>query len=218
MDEHAKLRRTLSIILLLLGKRKYSCNEIIDKFEISERTFHRYISTFRDSGLIVEQEQGLYQILRIEPQLKELSELLHFSEEEAIILNKAILAIDDNNLLKTNLRKKLYAIYNFDRVAETITHPAQASNIQDVINAIKSKKQIVLVDYQSAHGKKISNRLVEAFDFTTNYQMIWAYDTENKQNKQFKVSRIKKIELLPDEWKYQKLSQKTANGCISYFR
>ena len=136
MDEHAKLKRTLSIIILLLGIRKYSRNEITEKFNISERTFHRYIATFRDSGLIVEQEQGLYQIRRVEPQLKELSELLHFSEEEAIILNKAIMAIDDNNLLKANLRKKLYAIYDFDRIAKTITQPAQAANIQAIIKAL----------------------------------------------------------------------------------
>ncbi len=136
MDEHAKLKRTLSIIILLLGIRKYSRNEITEKFNISERTFHRYIATFRDSGLIVEQEQGLYQIRRVEPQLKELSELLHFSEEEAIILNKAIMAIDDNNLLKANLRKKLYAIYDFDRIAKTITHSAQAANIQAIIKAL----------------------------------------------------------------------------------
>jgi len=208
MNEHAKLNRILSIILLLLGNRKYSVSEIIEKFEISKRTFHRYIATFRYSGLIVEQHNGLYQIKQIEPQLKELSELLYFSEEEAIILNKAIMAIDDNNLLKTNLRKKLYSIYDFDRVAETIIHPEHAANIQDIISSIKNQKQILLLKYRSAHGEITSTRSVEAFDFTANYQMVWAYDIEGKENKQFKVSRISKVKIKQEGWQHQQYHKK----------
>ncbi len=225
MDEHAKLHRVLSIILLLMGKRRYSLSEITEKFNISERTFYRYISTFKKSGLIVEQRNGLYEIRQIEAQFKKLSDLLHFSQEEAVILNNAISAIDDNNLLKSNLRKKLYSIYDFDRVANTIIHSAQAANIQNITTAIKEKKQVVLVGYKSAHGKKTSNRVVEVFDITPNYQMIWAYDIVKKENKQFKVSRIKHVEIMQEGWKCTKqhhkspvdvfrMSGKTAEECV----
>jgi predicted DNA-binding transcriptional regulator YafY len=207
MDEHAKIKRILAIILLLMGPRKYSKDEIKDKFNISDSTFYRYISSFKAAGLLIEQEDGLYQIRKAETQLKELSDLLHFSEEEALILNKAIDAIDDNNQLKTNLRKKLYSIYDFDRIPETIVHPEQAQNIQIIIEAIKAKRQIVLVGYQSPHGHSISNRLVEAFDISANYQMIWAYEIESKKNKQFKVSRINDVEIGQNEWQYSDLHQ-----------
>jgi predicted DNA-binding transcriptional regulator YafY len=186
-----------------MGPRKYSLQEITEKYGITNRTFYRYIATFRKVGIIVEQKDGLYQIKRIEARLKELSELLHFSEEEAIILNNAIFAIDDNNQLKANLRKKLFSIYDFDRIPETIVHPEQAKSIQSIIHAIKNRKQIILKKYQSANSQIISDRLVEAFDISSNYQMIWAYDQQSKQNKQFKISRIKKVELLNTNWEQQ---------------
>jgi len=207
MDEHAKIKRILSIILLLMGYRKYSKSEIIEKFGISDSTFYRYISSFRDAGLIVEQENGLYQIRKTETQLRELSELLHFSEEEALLLNKAIYSIDDNNQLKANLRKKLFSIYDFDRIPEVIVHPEQAQNIQKVMEAIKNRRQIVLRGYQSAHGQSISDRSVEAFAITANYQMIWAYDIENEKNKQFKVSRIREVKVTKDMWQYAEKHQ-----------
>lgn len=203
MDENAKFNRLIAFIIILLGPRKYSRKELENKFKISKSTFHRHIRLLRNNGILVDQYDGLYQILKIEPELKSLSELLHFSEEEAQILNNAILAIDDNNQLKTNLIKKLYSIYDFDRIPETISRPAQAKNIQSIIKSIKEQKQIQLINYQSAHSQHSENRWVEAFDFTFNYQMIWAFELKSRQNKQFKVSRIKDVEILDHEWQYQ---------------
>jgi len=103
------LKRLLGFILLLLGPRKYNREELQERFIISKSTFHRYIKILKDCGILVAQNQGFYQIIKIEPEFKELSELLHFSEEEAQILNSAILSIDDNNSLKYNLIKKIYS-------------------------------------------------------------------------------------------------------------
>jgi predicted DNA-binding transcriptional regulator YafY len=211
MDENAKLKRLLSIILLLLGPRKYSSKEIIDRFEISERSFYRYIKLLKETGIIVEQTYGLYFIPKIEPELKEISELLHFSEEEAQLLYNAILAIDDHNNLRSALRKKLYSIYDFGRIPESIFHPERAKNIKKIIQAIKSKKQIKLIEYQSAHSQRTYSKIVEAFEITTNYQMIWAYDTEELKNKQFKVSRINDIQILEHNCKYEHQYFKSQN-------
>jgi predicted DNA-binding transcriptional regulator YafY len=194
-------------MLLLSGGRNYSKYEVIARFEMSDRTFHRYISTFKASGLIVEQINGRYSIRKIEPKFKEISELLHFSEEEAYILNKAIHAIDDNNLLKNNLIKKLYSLYDFDRVSETILKPKQAEHIQTLYQAIKQKKQVILRSYQSAHGNIIRDRLVEVFSFTPNYQMLWAYDLESRTNKQFKVSRIGGVTSTVNYWQFENSQQ-----------
>jgi len=214
MEEHSKLKRLLGFILLLLGPRKYNREELQERFIISKSTFHRYIKILKDCGILVVQNQGFYQIIKIEPEFKELSELLHFSEEEAQILNSALLSIDDNNQLKTNLIRKLYAIYNFDRIPETISRPERAKNIQALIQAIKHKQQIKLIDYQSAHSQHTETRHVEAFDFTINYQMTWAYDIKNKCSKQFKVSRIKEVRILKRPWKHEAKHQKQANDAF----
>lgn len=203
MDDHAKFERLLSILLLLCSGRNYTIREITESFNISERTVHRYISTFKNAGLIVEVHNGYYSIRRVGKKIQELSDLLHFSEEEAMILNKAIMAIDDDNVMKANLIQKLYAIYDFDRVSDAIVKPDQSQKIHLLYEAIKNRKQVLLRAYRSAHGKIVRDRMVELFDFTTNYQMIWAFEIESRKNKQFKVARMTEVQEIDNLWQFE---------------
>lgn len=208
MDDQIKFQRMLTLLLLLCGGRTYTVEEIKERFDISTRTFYRYIATFKESGLIVEHIDGRYSIRKIDRKIKDISELLHFSEEEAAILKTAIHAVHDDNLLKINLIKKLYSIYDFDRVVDTVVKPELSINVHQLIKSIKEKKQARLINYHSAHSNQIGDRVVEPFDFTTNYQMIWAYDVESEMNKQFKVTRIRTVNLLPIPWCYEKEHRK----------
>ncbi len=210
MSEHTKLNRLLSFILLLLGPRKYDRPEIQERFGISKSTFHRNIKLLRECGIIVEEDKGLYSIRKIEPEFKEISELLHFTQEEAAILHKAIDYIDDENLIRHHLALKLYSIYDFDRIPKAVYKSSRPKNIESLQKAIKNKRQVVLVDYQSAHSQLTRSRLVEPFDFTFHYQMVWAYEVESGENKQFKLSRIKEVQL-KDAWENEQMHQKQPN-------
>jgi predicted DNA-binding transcriptional regulator YafY len=120
MNDQAKLSKMLEMILPLAGNAGYSKKQIADKFQISERTVYRYLETFRQAGLVLDLQNGYYRIDRNNSEFKDISQLLHFSKEEGYILSKAIHAIDDNHVIKSNLVKKLYALYDFDRVAQTM--------------------------------------------------------------------------------------------------
>lgn len=209
MDEHAKLERLLRIMLLLSGVRKYSIEELASKTEMASRTISRYIATIRKVGFIVECENGVYHFPRLEKPFKPLSELLHFSEEEAYILEKAIHSIDDTNLLKTNLVKKLYSLYDSDRIVETIAKPGLGEIVQKLIEGIKLEKQVLLRQYRSSHGNIIRDRLVEPFDFTTNYQYVWAFDPESRTNRLYKTARISHVELMDKPFQQKELHRKT---------
>jgi len=191
------------MLLLLSGNRSYSVIELAKKYETSERTIHRYISTFRSVGFIVEQENGQYRIATMDKDFRKLSDLLYFSEEEAWLLTKAIHAVSDNNVLKENLEKKLYSLYNFDRVADTIiVKKKNSENIHALMAAIKAGKQVILRGYRSANSNLERDRLVEPFDFTTNYIAVWAFDPEDRQNKQFKTARIESVEVLEKPFRF----------------
>jgi predicted DNA-binding transcriptional regulator YafY len=196
MDEHAKLERILGILFVLANGRKLSIIELTERYNLSERTIRRYISSFRKIGLEVECEAGLYSIKRLEKPFKAISELLHFSEEEAYILSKAIHSIDDNNVLKENLSKKLYSLCQGKNFVECIIKPEKSECVNHIIEAIEDKKQVLLKQYRSAHGKLIRDRLIEPFGFTTNYISIWAYEPESQKCKLFKTARIKKVVVL----------------------
>lgn len=189
----------LEIMMYLSSGIRRSVNELCDRFDISERTAFRYLQTFRDAGFIISRpSNGLYQIDKDSPYFREISELLHFSKEEAFILQRAIHAISDENLLKQKLVAKLYALYDFDRVADTIVNEELSENIHNLMRAIRYKRKVILKGYQSANSNGTKDRLVEPFEFTTNYVSTWAYDTADGCCKTFKNTRIASVQVLDE--------------------
>lgn len=196
MDDQGTLKRIMRLLVLLGGIRSYTLDELAAKLDRQGRSVYRYIATLRDVGFVVECTEGRYRIPTVTKPFREMSDLLHFSEEEAYILTRAIHSIDDTNQLKSNLISKLYALYDFDRVVDTVVKPENSAVVHTLMQAIKGKKQVLLRQYRSSHGSLVRDRLVEPFDFTTNYTAIWAYVPEDGANKLFRVSRMAQVEPL----------------------
>lgn len=215
MSNQAKLRKMLEILLLLSGNRLYSVRDLAEKYGSSERTIYRYIDTFKEAGLVFDGRDGVFHIDKCNSEFKEISELLHFNEEEAYILSKAIHAIDDTNLIKSNLIKKLYSLYDFNRVADTVVKKEHSENVHRILEAIKHKRQVRLVEYRSASSESITDRLVEPFDFSTNYISIWCYELASGMNKMFKTSRVGEVHITDTPWRNQHLHCK---GFVDVFR
>lgn len=193
----------LEILLMLDCKYGRTIQEISERFDVSPRTVYRYFDTFKQVGFVIENKNGYFKIDKEESSAKDISQLLHFTEEEAFILGKAIHSIEDGSELKDKLAKKLYSLYDFDRVIHAISKKEETDNIFNVIQAIKQQKQVILKEYKSGHGKDIRDRLVEPIDFTVNYMGIWCYDTEDKSNKIFKTAQIKEVVLTDNCWEYK---------------
>jgi len=208
MEDQPKLEKMLRLLITISGNRSYSLTELSARFEKSERSILRYLATFRKVGFVVECFEGRYRIPKIEKPFKALNDLLHFSEEEAHILTRAIHSIDDTNQLKSNLVQKLYSLYNFDRVVETVVKPENIKTVHTLVTAIKEKQQVLLRQYRSSHGSLIRDRLVEPFDFTTNYSFIWAFEPESQQCKLFKTSRIGEVQYLGKKAQFESLHSK----------
>jgi len=207
--EQPKLHQLLEMLLFLSSGLRYRIEEIAERFDISKRTAYRYISTFKDAGFIFPNPRsGYYSIDKNSPYFREISELLHFSREEAVILQRAIHSIDNENLLKQNLISKLYALYDFNRVADTIVRKEYSENIHQLLQAIKYKNQVILKEYLSANSNEVRDRFVEPFDFTTNYVATWAYDVHSGCCKTFKNTRIKAVQVLPQPWQHTAQHQK----------
>jgi len=83
MPEVPQLERLLRMIISLSGPKRFTADEITERFDISLRTFYRDQKTLRRAGFAVEQDNGLYWIEKIASPFKELHELPYFTEEEA---------------------------------------------------------------------------------------------------------------------------------------
>lgn len=203
MDQ-PKLERLLRIMKLLTSNNSHTIEEIASMLNISIRSVYRYVDSFREAGFVIKKKGPYLRLDKSSPYFKEISQLVHFTEEEAWILKSAIESIDNSNIIKQNLKKKLYTVYNYKILAETITNGKAARNVNMLVDALEEKKQVLLVNYRSSNSNDIRNRLVEAFEFTTNYEQIWCFCPDEKCNKLFRVSRIGNVEILQNRWQFQK--------------
>lgn len=214
MDQ-PKIERMLRLMMMLTANTKYTVEELAQKLDTSPRTIYRYIDTFKEAGFMVMKSGPYFKLDKRSRYFKDISQLIHFTEEEAYILNSAIESIDPTNAIKQNLKAKLASVYDFRMLAECVVKGEIAKNVNAIIEAIEEKKQIVLKDYTSAHSKKVSDRLVEPLSFTTNYIQVWAYEISSGRNKLFKVSRIGSVELLSSSWEYE---DEHKEGLMDLFR
>ncbi|KAA6301402.1 MAG: hypothetical protein EZS26_002389 [Candidatus Ordinivivax streblomastigis] len=202
MDQ-PKIERLLRLMKMLTGNISYTVTDLSKRLDMSVRTIYRYIDTFREAGFIIKKQGDMIRLDKSSPYFKDISQLIHFTEEEAYILKSAIESIDENNLLKQNLKKKLSTVYDYKILAQTVVHDKNARNVNQLIEAIENRQQVMLCNYSSANSKSIRTRKVEAFAFTTNYVQVWAYEVEEKKNKLFKTDRIESIQILPTQWQYE---------------
>ncbi len=214
MDQ-PKIERVLRLMMLLTANNRYTIEDLSEKLETSPRTIYRYLDTFKDAGFYVTKNGPYFRLDKKSRYFKDISQLIHFTEEEAYILNSAIESIDPTNVIKQNLKAKLASVYDYKMLAECVVKGENAKNVNSIIEAIEEKKQIILHDYTSAHSKKVSDRLVEPLSFTTNYIQVWAYEVSTGKNKLFKLSRIGSVEVLDTDWEYESSHQE---GLMDIFR
>lgn len=202
MDQ-PKIERLLRLMKLLTANVTYSVDDIAERLDMSRRTIYRYIDTFRDAGFVIKKSGDCIRLDKESPHFKDISQLVHFTEEEAAILKSAIENIDDTNLLKQNLKRKLYSVYDNKLLADTVVKGKNATNVHSLLDAIEQKQQVILHRYQSGHGGKVSDRRVEPFAFTTNYVQVWCLDLADQTCKLFKTSRIGSVEILGEGWQHE---------------
>lgn len=201
MDQ-PKLERLLRLMKLLTANTTYNVDQLAERLDMSRRTVYRYIDTFREAGFVIKKSGDCIRLDKESPHFRDISQLVHFTEEEAVILKSAIENIDDTNLLKQNLKRKLYSVYDNRTLADTVVRGKNAPNIRRLVEAIEEQRQVVLHGYQSGHGGEVRDRRVEPFAFTTNYVQVWCFDTEDRANKLFKTARIGEVVPTDVPWEH----------------
>ncbi len=213
--EQSKFERLLCLIPILAKNHYASVEDISRRLNTTSRTIYRDINDLRNAGLVINKENNIYKLDKKSPYFEDFSDLLYFSSEESYLLKRAIDSIDDTNIIKQNLKKKLYSLYDYKLVADVVIKPQQRDNLHLLISAIEQQKQTTLCNYHSAHSGTRRNRLVEPFAFTTNYEQVWCFEPDSKLVKLFKVARIEQVEITEQNWQYTPLHK---TGFIDIFR
>ena len=143
MDQ-PKIERVLRLMKMMTSGNRYTVEELAERLDTSYRSIYRYIDTFKEVGFVVHKEEGgVYRLGKESPYFKDISQLIHFTDEEAHIVNQLIGALDDTNMLKQNLRRKLSSIYNCTSLANSIIKGKNAENVNRIIEAIEGGRHTI---------------------------------------------------------------------------
>ncbi|KOH47181.1 helix-turn-helix transcriptional regulator [Sunxiuqinia dokdonensis] len=205
MPNKTKTHRILRLILFLSNsypKTKEECNAFLG---IRDSAFYNYRKLLLESGFDLKQKNGKYWIAYSDQSHRVLQNVLHFTEEEMYILSKTIDRLDEKPGSIHPLKHKLVSFLNQDKVLESYIQKEKSAIVQALTQAQLQKKQILLVNYASGNSQTVKNRMVEPFEFKNDFNLMWAFDTTLKQNRQFKICRIEDVHasLLP--WEYERL-------------
>lgn len=201
---------------MMTGNTNYTVEDMAERLGTSYRSVYRYIDTFKEAGFVVHKlEGGVYRLGKESRHFKDISQLIHFTDEEAYIVNQLIEALDNTNVIKQNLRKKLTSVYNCTSLADCVVEGKNAVNVNHLVEAIGGHRQVILKRYASSHTGVVRDRLVEPFGFTTNYVQVWCYEPESGKNKLFNTARIGSVEVLSESWQS---SEQHHEGYIDIFR
>ena len=200
---HDKLEMQLQLMLALSQNNQYTAEQLCERFSISRRNFYYYIEFFRDCGFIVEKRGKHYCIDRESPFFRQLIERISFTEDEAVTLLRILNKVNEDALVR-NIRQKLNRFYDFDVLNDAQLVEQRAQALSALSTAIRLKRMVVLKDYSSGHSKTVRDRLVEPFMLMNGNRDVRCYEPSSGMNKTFRLSRMKQVELLSDEWENEK--------------
>ena len=159
----------------------------------------------KNVGLTIESDQKSRYALVIEKPYRELKDLLHFSEEEQLLLYQAIDNLPNSTSRHQKLKTKLGSLYDFSRLGHSYLRKPYLTKVDLLERAQKEKKQVLLEDYYSSNSSKIGNRTVEPFHVSPSEDMLHAVDLEKKMVRHFRLSRFSRVKLLDTSWEQEKL-------------
>ena len=195
-----KFDRQLRLMILLTQNREYTLDEICDRLEISRRNLYYYIEGFKENGFVVEKKGQVYRLEKCSPFFKEITELVHFTEDEAVILRQVLSSASNNSVQIRNLKNKLDKLYDFDILSKVDVNKQTAKNIGTIYEAIKEHRQVKICSYSSPHSDTTTDRIVEPFLFLNGNEDVRCYELKSGMNKSFKVSRMGDVLLLDLLW------------------
>ncbi len=192
------------MILFLSNSYPKTKEECVTFLGIKDTAFYSYRNILLDTGFKVLQKDGKYWIEYSDQDYQVLRNVLHFSEEESYLLSRAIDMLEEKPACAARLRQKLTSFLNQDKAIETYIHKEKTIIVQSLWKAWKEKKQILLINYASGNSQTIKNRMVEPFEFKDDFNLVWAFDTTLKQNRQFKICRIEDVQETPFNWENER--------------
>ena len=216
-----KVDRLVSIIMILLDKKRIGAKELADMFEVSPRTIYRDIDAINMAGIPVRSTSGVGGGFEIMQEYKMDNKV--FSTSDLSVLLMGLFSLS-NMLRGDELIHALAKVKSFipaDRAKEIELKVNQIcidlspwmgnENIQPYLEIIKTALQenkLLSFEYIAHHGNK-TVRTVEPYQFVLKSSHWYLYGFCRKRNdfRMFRLSRVSNLQMLEETFtprEYQK--------------
>lgn len=194
MIEQAKLLRVLQLIRLLRNERGRTLNQLAQALDCSTRTVRRYLDLLTEVGYLVDERvdlRGYFFLFEAEPERAPL-----FSLEESTLLQQVLTGLEESNPLGVSLRQKLHRTTELIPLADELVDLQRGRMVQQLSAAVRERRQVRLVRYQSADSGTVRDRVVEPVALTEGFEQLNAVEVSSGQLRTYKIRRMDDVEVL----------------------
>ena len=200
-DEYGTKMRLLRIMLALAENQNgYTKKQLAKRYNVHPDTITGDFEALKNVGFLVKMDKKYRYTLRVNKPLQQLKDLLHFSEEDQILLSRAIDQITPHSKSGARLKKKLGSLYDYHRLGHAYLRKPYLSKVDLLFQAKKEKKQVILQDYHSSNSNIVQDRIVEPFHPDPPNDMLQAWDADKNEMRHFRISRITRVKLMDTSW------------------
>lgn len=202
--EYGTRRRVLELLKIISEQPfRYTRKELAKKLDVHPDTLKDYFDDFRNAGYPLERDKLYRYGLTVDKPFEELKSLAQISERDLLKLLKAIDKVDTDDENFQALRKKIASLsQGIQNEHQYLSRPF-VTKLKVLEQAKKDKLQVVLINYHSSNSNMVADRLVEAFHFEPNLDVLQAFDLTSKQLRHFRLSRIKRIGETKQAWQFE---------------
>ena len=197
LNQH-KILRVLQLITYLQETPHKTVQQLSSFLDTTERTVYRYLDLLRECGFDLHKDANQRFFIEAEKE-----NTIHFTNEEAQFLKQLVLSTGQKSTLKDSVLSKIYIKSELPMVASHLIQAKNGKIVERLTRAMLNKEQVLLKKYQSINTETISDRVVEPFGFTENYQTVMAYEPASEKNKTYNIDRIGSVEYLNQKFQYE---------------
>lgn len=202
--EYGARARILRILFAVLERPYgYTAQQLADRYNVSKDTIADDLRILANMGLVLDYDNRYRYALKVENHLRQLKDLLHFSEEDQALLYEAIDKLPIQTVRQQQLKSKLSSVYDFRRLGFAYLRKPHLTKVDQLLQAKEEKRQVILVEYRSSNSNAIADRCVEPFHVSPPDDTLQAYDADKKKLRHFRISRIKRITLTDTPWQFE---------------
>lgn len=203
-SEHGPRTRVVRILRALIEQpRRYTKRDLAEKYGVSIDTITGDFKCIQEPGFVLDKDENHRYFFVLDKPHRQLKDLLHFSEEDQLLLHQAIDNLPSHTDRQQKLKAKLNSLYDFGRLGHAYLRKPYLNKVDLLKQAQEEQRQVVLLGYRSSNSNTIRDRQVEPFHISPPEDTVQTFDVDKKVVNHFRISRIRQVKLLDTPWQYR---------------